>query len=183
MPNWSFEQRIPPGDDRPRSVCTGCGFVDYQNPKIIVGTVVRFGDGVLLCRRAIEPRLGYWTIPAGYMELGETAEQGAKREAAEEACADVQIESLLAVYSIPSASQVQLIFRGTLAEPAFAAGAESLEVELVRWNNIPWQQLAFPSVVWALRHDRSIVEEGAAPPFSAPTSLWGHDLENWPPVG
>ncbi len=147
----SFSRRVPEGEDRERQVCDACGFVAYENPKVVVGSVVGDEGRILLCRRAIEPRRGFWTIPAGYMELGETAEEGARREAWEEARARLQLERLLAVYSIARIGQVQLIFRAGLAEPGFAAGPESLEVRLFAWEEIPWDELAFPSVHWALR--------------------------------
>lgn len=142
---------MPAGEDRERQVCDACGFVAYENPKVVVGSVVEHDGRILLCRRAIEPRRGFWTIPAGYMELGETAEEGALREAWEEARARLQPQRLLAVYSIARIGQVQLIFRAGLAEPGFAAGPESLEVRLFAWEEIPWDELAFPSVHWALR--------------------------------
>src|ERR1043166_8205958 len=107
-------RRIPPGDDRERLVCLDCGFVNYQNPKVVVGSVVTSGEKILLCRRAIEPRRGYWTIPAGYLEQHEDPQTGAKREAMEEATAAIAIDALLTVYAIPRISQVQLIYRATL---------------------------------------------------------------------
>ena len=147
----SFSRRVPEGEDRERQVCDACGFVAYENPKVVVGSVVGHGGRILLCRRAIEPRRGFWTIPAGYMELGETAEEGALREAWEEARARLRLERLLAVYSIARIGQVQLIFRAGLTEDGFAPGPESLEVRLFAWEEIPWDDLAFPSVHWALR--------------------------------
>ena len=139
-------------DERDRLTCLDCGFVAYENPKIVIGSVVDLGeDGVLLCRRAIEPRSGFWTLPAGYMELGETAAEGAAREAWEEARARIAVDGVLAVYSIARIGQVQVIFRARLAEPGYAAGPESLEVRRFSWNEIPWDELAFPSVHWALR--------------------------------
>lgn len=158
----SFSLRIPQGDERERRACDHCGFVVYENPKIVVGSVVRHDGRILLCRRAIEPRAGFWTIPAGYMELGETPEAGAMREAREEAGATLAIQRLLAVYSVPRISQVQLIYRATLADPAIAAGPESLEIKLFRPDDIPWDELAFPSVHWALNHDAE-AEAGALP--------------------
>jgi ADP-ribose pyrophosphatase YjhB (NUDIX family) len=149
------ERRVPEGDDRPRLVCPECTYVVYENPKVVVGSVVLAEDGrVLLCRRAIEPRRGFWTLPAGYLELGESPEEGARREAREEACAHIELEGLLAVYSVPRISQVQLMYRARLAEPAIAAGPESLEVGLFGWEEIPWDELAFPTVHWALHHHR-----------------------------
>ncbi|MBM3478247.1 MAG: NUDIX hydrolase [Alphaproteobacteria bacterium] len=147
---------IPEGDTRERLVCGDCGFVQYENPKIVVGSVVHVDGKVLMCRRAIEPSRGLWTLPAGYMELGETAIEGARREAWEEARADIAIDALLAVYDIPRIGQVQLIWRATLAAPGFSAGPESLEVALFGWDEIPWEETAFPTVRWALRHAREI---------------------------
>jgi ADP-ribose pyrophosphatase YjhB (NUDIX family) len=115
---------IPPGDDRERLTCPDCGFIAYENPKMVAGSVVSVGDRIMLCRRAIEPRKGFWTLPAGFLELQETPEEGARREAWEEARARIAIDALLAVYSVPRISQVQLIYRATLAEPGFAAGPE-----------------------------------------------------------
>ena len=145
-----FIRRIPEGDDRERLMCPDCGHVAYENPKVVVGSIVAEGDTVLLCRRAIEPRRGYWTIPAGYMEMGETTEEGARREAWEEARARIALEGVLAVYSIARLGQVQVIFRARMAEPGFEAGPESLEVRRFAWDDIPWDELAFPSVRWAL---------------------------------
>jgi ADP-ribose pyrophosphatase YjhB (NUDIX family) len=145
---------IPDGDNRERRVCPDCGFINYENPKVVVGSVVVWEDRILLCRRAIDPRHGFWTLPAGYMELNESASQAAAREAWEEAQATITIDGLLAVYSIPRISQVQLIYRAHLTSPVFAAGPESLEVALFRWDEIPWDALAFPSVKWALDHHR-----------------------------
>jgi ADP-ribose pyrophosphatase YjhB (NUDIX family) len=145
-----FIRRIPEGDDRERLTCPDCGHVAYENPKVVVGSIVAHDDTVLLCRRAIEPRRGYWTIPAGYMEMGETTEEGARREAWEEARARIALEGVLAVYSIARLGQVQVIFRARMAEPGFEAGPESLEVRRFAWNDIPWDDLAFPSVRWAL---------------------------------
>jgi ADP-ribose pyrophosphatase YjhB (NUDIX family) len=164
----SFATLRPQPDDLPREVCTRCGFVNYVNPKIVVGSVVAADDGrVLLCRRAIEPRHGFWTLPAGYLELNETAEEGAMREAREEACAAIVIEGLLAVYSVPHISQIQLMFRARFASPGFSPGPESLETMLFRWDDIPWNDLAFPSVRWALDHWRSL-RDGAHAPFTNP---------------
>ena len=146
---------IPEGDDRERLTCPDCGFIAYENPKIVAGSVVTVGDQFLMCRRAIEPRKGYWTLPAGFLELHETPEQGAMREAWEEARARIAINALLGVYSVPRISQVQLIYRATLAEPGFSAGPESLEVELFAWDDIPWDEIAFPSVRWALDEFRA----------------------------
>jgi ADP-ribose pyrophosphatase YjhB (NUDIX family) len=145
---------IPEGDNRERMICADCGYILYDNPKIVVGSVARSGERVLLCRRSIEPRHGYWTLPAGYLELNEAASAGAEREAWEEAHARIEIEGLLAIYDIPRISQVQLIFRARLLDEAISAGPESLEVGLFAWDEIPWPELAFPSIRWALQQDR-----------------------------
>jgi ADP-ribose pyrophosphatase YjhB (NUDIX family) len=149
-----FDRRVPDGDNRERLVCADCGFVAYENPKVVVGSVVDAGGRVLLCRRAIDPRRGFWTLPAGYLEHGETVEEGAQREAWEEATARIDIDGILAVFSISRLGQVQVIFRARFAQgsadPPFAAGTESLDVGLFAWEQIPWADIAFPSVRWAL---------------------------------
>ena len=156
----TFHRSIPPMDDVERDVCSHCGYVAYQNPKIVAGSVARASDGrILMCRRAIEPRRGFWTLPAGYLELNESPEQGALREAREEANAELALGPLLGVYTVHRLSQVQLIFRATLLnEPR--AGPESLEVALFAPEDIPTDDLAFPTVHWALQHDFA-VESGA----------------------
>ncbi|MGI9401272.1 MAG: NUDIX domain-containing protein [Rhizobiaceae bacterium] len=164
----SFEKSVPKGDTHKRSVCEHCGFVNYQNPKIVTGSVVRHDGRFLMCRRAIEPRRGYWTIPAGYLEMHETPEDGARREAFEEANAELQLEGLLAVYTVPRLSQVQLIYRASLVRPEFSAGEESLEVALYDWDEIPWDDIAFPTVHWALEHDRMVESGEASGPFVNP---------------
>ena len=128
----AFERRIPEGDGQLRLVCRDCGFIAYENPKVVVGSVCRWEGKILLCRRAINPRSGFWTLPAGYMELNETSLEGAQREAWEEARASIEIERLLAVYNIPRLSQVQLIYVARLLSPAVEAGPESAEVGAVR---------------------------------------------------
>ncbi len=144
------EQRTPAGDNRQRYVCTGCGAVHYQNPRNVVGCVVEDAGKILLCRRSIEPRAGYWTVPAGFLELGETLSAGAARETREEACAEVDLGSLFAVVNIVHAGQVHLFFEATFRTPGFAAGEETLEAMLVSIDELPWQELAFPSVRIAL---------------------------------
>ncbi len=151
-----FIKGVPEGDDRDRDLCGHCGFVDYKNPKIVVGSVASHAGRILLCRRAIDPRLGFWTLPAGYLELGETVEDGARREAYEEARARIIIEQTMAVYSVPRISQVQIMFRARLETPDCAAGPESLEVGLFSWGDIPWADLAFPTVDWALRQWKEV---------------------------
>ena len=144
-----------PDDDRERDVCGACGEIHYINPKVVVGSVCTLDNKLLLCRRAIEPRIGYWTIPAGYMEMHETAEEGARREAYEEARARIEIDGLLAVYSVARLSQVQLLYRAELLDPHIEAGPESLEVRMFDWPDIPWDDLAFPTVRWVLERAQS----------------------------
>lgn len=145
------EFRIPPGDHLARHVCDACGTIHYQNPRLVVGCVPEHAGRILLCRRAIEPRRGYWTVPAGFMENGETLQQAAARESQEEALAQVEIGSLLSMVHVLHAQQVHVFFRATLREPSFGAGPESLEVELVHPQEIPWPELAFPSTEFTLR--------------------------------
>jgi ADP-ribose pyrophosphatase YjhB (NUDIX family) len=164
---------IPDGDDRERLTCPDCGFIAYENPKMVAGSVVSVGDRIMLCRRAIEPRSGFWTLPAGFLELHETPEEGAMREAWEEARARIAINALLAVYSVPRISQVQLIYRATLAEPGFEAGPESLEVALFDWADIPWDELAFPSVRWALDEYKARLGEAVFAPGVNPLGMTG----------
>jgi ADP-ribose pyrophosphatase YjhB (NUDIX family) len=166
-----FVRSIPEGDDRERLTCPDCGHVAYENPKLVVGSVVAEGDTVLLCRRAIEPRAGFWTLPAGYMEMGETAEEGAQREAWEEARARIALDGVLAVYSIARLGQVQVIFRARLAEPGFEAGPESLEVRRFAWDEIPWEEIAFPTVRWALNAWRAGSGAVALNPAEDPRGL------------
>ncbi len=163
-----FVKSVPAGDDRTRDVCVHCGFVDYQNPKIVVGTVASHQGRILLCRRAIDPRRGFWTLPAGYLELGETVEDGARREAYEEARARIVLERMLAVYSVPRISQVQIMFRAGLETPDCAAGPESLEVGLFDWGDIPWADIAFPTVGWALRQWKEVEGRADFAVFSNP---------------
>lgn len=142
---------IPPGDHLPRAVCTACGTVHYENPKLVVGCFPEWQGRLLLCRRAIEPRSGFWTAPAGFMENGETLQQAASRETLEEAMASVEIGSPLAIVHVLHVAQVHVYFRAALREERYGAGAESLEVRLFEEADIPWQNLAFRSVDFALR--------------------------------
>lgn len=151
--------RVPPGDNLPRYVCDSCQTIHYQNPKIVAGCIPEWDGRILLCRRAIEPRHGLWTLPAGFMENGETTEQAAAREALEEAMVDVEILDLYSVFSIPHVSQVFMMFRGRMRSASFAAGSESLEVRLFREEEIPWDEIAFRTVKETLRYyfeDRSV---------------------------
>jgi ADP-ribose pyrophosphatase YjhB (NUDIX family) len=167
-PSGPIVRQIPEGDNRERLVCTDCGFINYENPKIVVGAVCTWENKVLLCRRAIHPQRGLWTIPAGYMEQNETAEAGAAREAREEACAEIDIDGLIGVYTIPRISQVQLIYRAIVRDGAFDVGEETLELDLFDWDAIPWDEIAFPSVRWALDHWRELGDVDVWPPFSNP---------------
>ena len=167
-PQGPIHREIPDGDNRERLVCQDCGFINYVNPKIVAGAVVLYEDKILLCKRAIDPRSGYWTLPAGFMEERETVPEGAMREAMEEANAQIEIDALLGVYNIPRISQVQMIYRARLLDPNVWAGPESEEVALYRWEDIPWDDLAFPSVVWALNHWRQTRDQKSFPPFSEP---------------
>ena len=143
--------RIPPGDDRPRHVCDSCGTIFYSNPKIVAGCIPQWSEQVLLCRRAIEPRSGLWTLPAGFMENGESTAQAAARETLEEANARVEMGQLFAYLNIPALNQVYVIFLARLLNRDYSAGAESLEVRLFHEHEIPWEDIAFPSIERALR--------------------------------
>jgi ADP-ribose pyrophosphatase YjhB (NUDIX family) len=169
----SFTLRVPEGDNRERRVCDECGFIDYVNPKVVVGAVCRWEDRVLLCRRAIEPRSGYWTIPAGFLEERETVEEGVRREAHEEARAELALEGVLGVYSIAGISQVQIIFRARLLNPEVRAGEETAEVKLVRLEDVPWDDLAFPTVRWALKHFEATRGRDLFQPFTNPPGETG----------
>ncbi|MGH8618776.1 MAG: NUDIX hydrolase [Burkholderiales bacterium] len=145
------ERRVPDGDSLPRHVCPGCGTIHYQNPKMVVGCIPEWEHRILLCRRAIEPRHGLWTVPAGFMENGETTFDGAKRETLEEANARVDIINLYALYNIPHINQVYLLFRARLHDLDFSAGSETLEVRLFDEADIPWDQIAFATVRHTLK--------------------------------
>ena len=147
-----LERRVPEGDNRERFVCTACRAVHYLNPRLVVGTLVEIDNRVLLCRRAIEPRCGYWTLPAGFLEHGESASAGAARETLEEACAHVDVGDPFVLVSAPFIDQVHLIFRACLAKPGFAAGQETSAVGLFAEDEIPWDELAFRSIRLALEH-------------------------------
>jgi ADP-ribose pyrophosphatase YjhB (NUDIX family) len=167
----SFSQLVPEGDNRPRDVCDSCGYIAYSNPKVVVGSVLVEAGRVLLCRRAIEPRRGFWTLPAGYLEHGETLEEGAAREASEEAGAAIRVDGILAVYSISRIGQVQVIFRSRFhGPPLFAPGPESLDTRLFAWDEVPWPDLAFPSVHWALGAWREVGDGPLAAPATNPPS-------------
>lgn len=147
-----ISMRVPAGDDRRRYICDACETIHYQNPRIIAGCVPIFGSQVLLCKRAIEPRYGYWTLPAGFMENGETIAEGALRECVEEANAVLHTPELYTVIDIPHISQVYVFFRGQLSERSFSPGIESLDVALFDEDDVPWDQIAFPSVKKTLEY-------------------------------
>ncbi|HKJ95708.1 MAG TPA: NUDIX hydrolase [Gammaproteobacteria bacterium] len=146
---------VPDGDDRLRLTCPDCGYIAYENPRVVVGAVCHYGDRILLCRRAIPPRLGYWTMPAGYLELNESTEEGARREAWEEARARIELGPVLGVYSVAHINQVHIIYRAELLSDDVAPGPESEAVAFYHWQDIPWDALAFPTVRWALEHARA----------------------------
>lgn len=140
------ELKVPEGDNRPRFVCPGCGTIHYQNPNIVAGTIPVWGDKILLCKRAIEPRYGYWTLPAGFMENQETTIEAAERETWEEAEAQVNIEGLFTLIDVPQINQVHIYYRAQLIDGQFGVGVESLESELFDEEAIPWDEISFPTV-------------------------------------
>ena len=152
--------RIPDDDNRERHVCSGCDTIHYQNPKIVAGCIPAWEDKVLLCRRAIEPRHGYWTLPAGFMELGETSLEAAVRETLEEANARVDIQDLYMVINLPHVDQVYMMFRSRLLDTEFHPGAESQEVGLFTQEEIPWDTLAFATIRETLRYYYEDIREG-----------------------
>ncbi|WP_166260286.1 NUDIX hydrolase [Marinobacter salicampi] len=146
------EHRIPAGDNRHRFVCSSCETIHYQNPRIVAGTVPVWDGRILLCKRAIEPRYGYWTLPAGYMENTETTDEAARRETWEEALADVTIEELYSIIHVPHIDQVHMFYRASMKDAIYGAGEESLETELFEPDNIPWSEISFPTVKRTLEH-------------------------------
>lgn len=144
--------RVPAGDTLPRHVCDACGAIHYRNPRLVVGTLPVWEDRVLLCRRAIEPRRGCWTLPAGFMENRESVAEAAERETREEACARIDLDDLYTMISVPHISQVHVIYRARLRDLDFAPGDESLEVALFSEADIPWEEIAFRTVAMTLRH-------------------------------
>ncbi len=143
--------QIPPGDNRPRYVCLDCDTIHYQNPNMVVGCLPVWQDQILLCRRAIEPRKGFWNLPAGYLENGETVEEGALRETREEAGVEADLVRLHTVYNLPEVNQVYLFFLAELSSPTFDGGPESLEVALFRGEEIPFTEMAFSSSTFTIR--------------------------------
>lgn len=173
-PRGPVTLKMPEGDDRMRKTCADCGFIAYENPKVIVGAICTWQEGpeapelYLMARRGIEPRLGFWTMPAGYMELAETTEAGAAREVWEEARARVEIDALLGLYNIPHISQVHMIYRARMLSPAHGCGPESIETALMPWEDLPWGDLAFPTVAWALKAHRARRGQSGFAPFTGP---------------
>ena len=145
-------QRVPPGDSLPRWVCNECGEIHYQNPKLVVGTIPEHEGRILLCRRAIEPRYGYWTLPAGFMENDETTAQAAARETQEEAGANIEMGEPFTLISVPRVNQVHLYYRARLRNLEFKPGEETLEVAVLDEGQIPWKEIAFRTVGLTLRH-------------------------------
>ncbi len=143
--------KIPAGDNRLRYVCVSCEEIHYQNPKIVAGCIPEYEGKVLLCKRAIEPRYGYWTLPAGFMELEETSHEAALRETLEEANARVVVSELYAVFNLPNVGQVYMMYRSQLLDLDFSAGEESLEVKLFAENEIPWDDIAFTTIKYTLK--------------------------------
>jgi ADP-ribose pyrophosphatase YjhB (NUDIX family) len=148
----SVELRVPGDDNRARHICTACGTIHYQNPRMVVGSIPAWEDKVLLCRRAIEPSFGLWTLPGGFMENGESVTQAAVRETQEEANARIAVADLYSMYSLPYINQVHLLFRARLLDLDFSPGQESLEVELFGEAEIPWDKIAFRPVRLSLEH-------------------------------
>jgi ADP-ribose pyrophosphatase YjhB (NUDIX family) len=144
-------ERVPEGDNRARHVCGDCGAIHYRNPKVVTGTIPVWEDQVLLCRRAIKPRYGLWTLPAGFLENGESSHQGAVRETLEEANARVEVEGLYTTFNLPHIDQIYMLFRARLLDLDFAPGIESLDVQLFDEQDIPWDELAFPVVAETLK--------------------------------
>lgn len=153
--------RVPEGDNLPRHVCEACNTIHYDNPRIVAGCIVTHGEKVLVCRRAIEPRKGFWTLPAGFMEHGESVAEAAAREAREEACVTVELDALFAIVDVIHAGQVHMMYRGRLVSPAHRPGPESLETALVTLDDVPWDELAFPSVRFTLERFREDVGRNA----------------------
>jgi ADP-ribose pyrophosphatase YjhB (NUDIX family) len=154
---------IPPGDDRERSVCSACGRIHYRNPRVVVGCIPRWEGRLLLCRRSIEPRHGTWTVPAGYLENGESVEEGARREMMEEARATARTLEPYGLYNIRHVNQIYLIFIADLASDGFGAGEESLEARLFTEAEIPWDELAFPVVEISLKRYFDDARQGTFP--------------------
>jgi len=165
----SISRLTPPGDHLPRFVCTACGTIHYQNPKLVTGCVAEWQGRILICKRAIEPRLGFWTLPAGFMENGETTQAAAARETAEEALAEAVDLHPFALVDVPHVDQVHLMFRAVLKDGRHAPGPESLETRLVQEQEIPWEEIAFPSVRFTLER---YLEDRRHGRFGFHTTTW-----------
>jgi len=165
-------KQIPEGDNRLRDVCEHCDTIHYENPKVVAGSLPVSGDRVLLCKRAIEPRYGYWTLPAGFMENDETLSEAAARETEEEALAEVTDLELYTVISVPGVNQIHVLMRGELVDDKFAAGVESLEVKLFREDEIPWDDIAFRAVKMTLERYFEDRKTGQFPVYNL-------DIERW----
>ncbi len=176
----SVSLRVPEGDNRPRHICNDCGTIHYSNPNNVCGAILTRSDRVLLCRRAIQPRYGLWTLPAGFMENGETIAEAAARECVEEANARASSLRLFGVFSLPHISQVYLMFHGELASNDFSAGEESLEVGLFGQSQIPWNELAFPVIGHSLRLYFKALESGHKEQVHVATAVRRPDMTvNW----
>ena len=143
--------RTPKGDNRPRYFCDSCGAVFYENPKIVAGCIPVWRDSILMCKRAIEPRYGLWTLPAGFMENGESTLEAAERETSEEACAEVKHSKLFALFNLPQINQVYMMFISELVSLDFSPGEETLECSLYEKQDVPWDSIAFPTITYSLR--------------------------------
>jgi ADP-ribose pyrophosphatase YjhB (NUDIX family) len=148
----AVDYRVPADDNRERAVCVACGEIHYENPLNVVGTVPVWGDQVLLCRRNIEPRYGLWTLPAGFLELGESTEAGALRETDEEAGARIELEGLFTVLNVVRVGQLHLFYRARMLEPTLNPGPETIEARLFREHEVPWDEIAFRTVRQTLQH-------------------------------
>ena len=157
------ENKIPEGDNRPRDCCTVCNLIHYTNPKIICGTIPVRGESVLLCKRAIEPRYGKWTLPGGFMENGETVSQGAFRETLEETNTEVEMEELYAIFNVPQINQVYMLYLAKVVADDYSSTSESLDVKFFTENEIPWDDLAFPFVPKVLKSFFSDLKQGDFP--------------------
>ena len=162
----NFQKKVPAGDNRERFVCDKCSWIHYENPRIVTAAFCIQDDLVLLCRRAIRPRYGYWTLPGGFMEIGETAEAACSRETREEAGAEIELTGLLSIYSIPRIGQVHLVYLATLTSPEITAGPESLELTMIPFEDVPLDELAFPVNRWALEDFLSLDGQPPAQPFT-----------------
>ncbi|MGB1580783.1 MAG: NUDIX hydrolase [Nevskiales bacterium] len=168
------ERRVPEGDSLERDVCPACDTIHYSNPNVVVGCIPVWEDKILLCKRAIEPRLGYWTLPAGFLEHNETTSQAGARETWEEACAKVEVGELFSMINVPYIGQIHMFYRAELIKPEFSAGIESTDVKLVTEDEIPWDEIAFPTVAHTLRW---FLEDRKAGKFQLHT----HDILARPP--